>query len=212
MAGDGNNVIVGARTSTSRGAIGGVFLFDGTSGAQITSIANPDAATTTGFGSAVASVGSQHPDRVARRQHGRARGRGVPLRTATLGRNAIADEFVQPDGGGGNFGTSVAGTQNTALIGAPGAYLGTSDAGAAYLFDADPASPTFGNAISAVQEPTPTSGDAFGTAVGFDTGSLDRGRGRGHRLRDHRGRGRRSLSARCLDRALVRHHLRRARA
>ena len=44
--------------------------------------------------------------------------------------------------------------------------------GAAYLFDADPTSPTFGNAIAAVQEPTPTSGDAFGTAVGFDDGAL----------------------------------------
>ena len=58
------------------------------------------------------------------------------------------------------------------MIGAPGAFLGTSDAGAAYLFDADPSSPTFGNAIAAVQEPTPTSGDAFGTSVGFDTGAL----------------------------------------
>ncbi len=80
--------------------------------------------------------------------------------------------FVQPDGGGGSFGTSVAGTQNTALIGAPGANLATSDAGAAYLFDANPASPTFGRAIGAAQEPIPTSGDAFGTAVGFDTGAL----------------------------------------
>ena len=69
-----------------------------------------------------------------------------------------SSEFLQPDGGGGNFGASVAGTQNTALIGAPGAFLGTSDAGAAYLFDADPSSPTFGNAIAAVQEPTPDFG------------------------------------------------------
>ncbi len=58
------------------------------------------------------------------------------------------------------------------MIGAPGAYLATSDAGAAYLFDADPSSPTFGNAIAAVQEPTPTTGDAFGISVGFDTGAL----------------------------------------
>ncbi len=47
-----------------------------------------------------------------------------------------------------------------------------SDAGTAYLFDANPASPTFGQTIAAVQEPTPTSGDALGTAVGFDEGAL----------------------------------------
>ena len=80
--------------------------------------------------------------------------------------------FVQPDGGGGNFGAAVAGTQNTALIGAPVPTWARATPGAAYLFDADPSSPTFGNAIAAVQEPTPTSGDAFGTAVGFDDGAL----------------------------------------
>ena len=93
-------------------------------------------------------------------------------RSSTTRQTPRSSEFLQPDGGGGNFGASVAGTQNTALIGAPGAILGTSDAGAAYLFDANPSSPTFGNAIAAVQEPTPTSGDAFGTSVGFDTGAL----------------------------------------
>ena len=79
---------------------------------------------------------------------------------------------MQPDGGGGNFGTSVAGTQNTAFVGAPGPSLGTSNAGAAYLFDADPTSPTFGQTIAAVQEPTPTTGDDFGSAVGLDYGAL----------------------------------------
>ena len=64
--------------------------------------------------------------------------------------NDTLTRFVQPDGGGGNFGTSVTRTQNTALIGSPGANLATSDAGAAYLFDAGPASPTFGLAIGAV--------------------------------------------------------------
>ena len=77
--------------------------------------------------------------------------RGVPLQR--VGR--VLKTFIQPDGGGGNFGAAVAGTENTALIGAAGANLGTGGAGAAYLFDADPTSPTFGQAIAAVQEPTP---------------------------------------------------------
>ena len=77
--------------------------------------------------------------------------------------------FVQPDGGGGHFGASVAGSGTTALIGAPARRSGTSDAGAAYLFDANPSSSTFGQPIAAEQEPTPVTGDAFGGAVGFLT-------------------------------------------
>ncbi len=171
VAADGNNVIVGAPTAGLAGAVGGVFLFDGTTGDMITSIANPDAATTTGFGSAVAAVGPNiligSPDD----NHG-AGAAFLYAPPATVGTATLLTTFVQPDGGGGNFGTSVATTQNAALIGAPGANLGTSNAGAAYVFDADPASPTFGRAIAAVQEPTPTSGDALGSAVGFDDGAL----------------------------------------
>ena len=169
VAGDGDNVIVGAPTVNLAGATGGVYLFDGTAGTEITSIADPNPSTTAGFGSAVASVGLNiligSPD-----DSTAGPGAGAAFLYDTS--NAKLTEFVQPDGGGGNFGTSVAGTQNTALIGAPGANLATSDAGAAYLFDADPASPTFGRAIGAAQESIPTSGDAFGTAVGFDTGAL----------------------------------------
>ena len=171
VAADGNDVIVGAPTVDLAGAVGGVFLFDGTTGDPITSIANPDASTTMDFGSAVASVGSDiligSPD-----DNDGAGAAFLYAPPATVGTATMLTTFVQPDGGGGNFGASVAGTENTALIGAPGANLGTSDAGAAYLFDADPASPTFGQAIAAVQEPTPTSGDALGTAVGFDDGAL----------------------------------------
>ena len=170
VAGLGNNVIVGAPTVDLAGAIGGVFVFDGTTGAEITSIASPST-TPIEFRLRGGSVGSNilvgSPD-----DNNGAGAAYLYAPPATPGAATLLTTFVQPDGGGGNFGAAVAGTQNTALIGAPGAFLGTSDAGAAYLFDADPSSPTFGNAISAVQEPTPTSGDAFGTSVGFDIGAL----------------------------------------
>ena len=170
VAGIGNNVIVGAPSDSTAGAgTGTVYLFDGTSGAESLAILNPHPADSTGFGSAVASVGSNilvgSPD-------DNTAGPGAGAAFLFLPTGLLRTTFVQPDGGGGGFGTSVAGTQNTALIGAPGAHLATSDAGAAYLFDADPASPTFSRAIGAVQEATPTTGDAFGTAVGFDTGAL----------------------------------------
>ena len=169
VAGLGTEVIVGSPLADQPGnpTLGKVFLFGGTS--LITTIINPDSGTS-GFGSAVAAVESNiligsPQDDTAGLNAGAAflySAAGTPLMT-----------FIQPDGGGGNFGASVAGTQNTALIGAPGATLGTEGAGAAYLFDAaGVTSPTFGQAIAAVQEATPTSGDLFGTAVGFDDAGM----------------------------------------
>ena len=171
VAGDGNNLIVGAPAESLAGATGGVFVFDGTTGNLITSIANPDTLVTTGFGSAVASVGPNiligSPD-----DNDGAGAAFLYAPPATVGAATLLTAFVQPDGAGGNFGASVAGSQNTALVGAPGANLGTSDSGAVYVFDANPASPTFSDSIAAVQEPLPTSGAALGTAVGLDDGAL----------------------------------------
>ncbi len=171
VAGDGNNLIIGAPAVSLAGATGGVYLFDGTTWNLITSIANPDTSTTTGFGSAVAAVGSNiligSPD-----DNDGAGATFLYEPPAAPGPSTLLTVFVQPDGAGGNFGASVAGSQNTALVGAAGANLGTSDAGAVYVFDADPASPTFSDAIAAVQEPTPTSGAATGTAIGLDDGAL----------------------------------------
>ena len=167
VAGDGNNVIVGAPTAEVGGEIGAVFLFDGTTGMRLTSIANPDPSTTTGFGSAVATVGSNILIGSPNDNNG-ACAAFLYAPPVNVGTSTLLEKFTQP--GGGNFGTSVAGTQNTALIRAPGASLGTSDAGAAYLFDANSASPTFGLLIAAAEEPLPMSGNAFGTAVGFDDG------------------------------------------
>ncbi len=113
----------------------------------------------TGFGSAVASVGSN----VLIGSPNDNSGAGaaflygyVPPSPASAADGHLLETFIQPDGGGGHFGASVAGSGTTALIGAPGATLGASDAGAAYQFDADPTSSTFGLPIAAVQEPSPS--------------------------------------------------------
>ena len=170
VAGIGNNVIVGAPTVDLAGATGARLPVRRHDRLSDHVDRQPRPVDDDWFWLGGGICRAQHPDRLAGRQHGGAR--MLVRRSSTTRQRPRSQEFVQPDGGGGNFGASVAGTQNTALIGAPGAFLGTSDAGAAYLFDADPSSPTFGNAIAAVQEPTPTSGDAFGTSVGFDTGAL----------------------------------------
>ena len=144
-----------------------VFLIDGSDGSVLKTIANPNAST--GFGLAVAAVGSNIL--IGSPVDGTAGANaGAAFLYSSAG--ALLQTFVQPDGGSGHFGASVAASGTEALIGAPEASLGTADAGAAYLFDADQASPTFGQAISVVQEPVPAAGDQFGTSVTFDDGSL----------------------------------------
>ncbi len=170
VAGIGNNLIVGAPSDNTAGAgTGTVYLFDGTTGVETAAIVNPQPAASTGFGASVASVGL---DVLVGSPDDNSAGPGAGAAFLFDPSGVLLTTFVQPDGGGGHFGAAVAGTQNSALIGAPGANLGATDAGAAYVFDANPASPTFGLPIAAEEEPTPTTGDAFGTAVGFDDGAL----------------------------------------
>ena len=163
--------------------------------AEITSIANPDASTTTGFGSAVASVGPNiligSPD------DNDGAGAALPLRSACDRRDCdVAHDVRSARRRRRQLRRRGRRHAEHGIDRRPGANLGTSDAGAAYLFDADPASPTFGQAIAAVQEPTPTSGDAVRHRGRVRRRGLDRGRGGRGR---HRGRGRRSLSARRHD-------------
>ncbi len=168
--GMGINLVVGAPFDNTAGlSAGSVFLFDGVSGSLTATIANPRPAAATGFGSAVASVG---PNVLIGSPLDNTAGPGAGAAFLYSSSGVLIDEFVQPDGGGGHFGSSVAGTGTTALVGAPAATLGTSCAGSAYLFDAEVGSPTLGQAIAAVQEPIPTSGDAFATSVGFDVGAI----------------------------------------
>ena len=177
VGGLGNDMIVGAPLGDPplNPTLGKVYLFDGSSGTELTQISNPHHGTI-GFGTSVASVGPNILIGSPADGSGGAAflyspsGPLIPLTSISSG--TLLTTFAQPDDGGGNFGASVTGTQNTAFIGAPGATLGTASAGAAYLFDADPASPTFGLAIAAVQEPTPTTGGLFGSAVALDYGAL----------------------------------------
>src|SRR5205823_1060100 len=144
-------------------------LFSGTTGAPEQVFLNPHPAAP-GFGSAVAAVG---PNALIGAPLDSTAGTGAGaafLFDGTAG--ALLLSFTQPDGGGGGFGTSVAGTGTTAFVGAPGSNLGQSDAGAAYLFDADPTSPTFGAAIAAVGEPTPRGAGSFGESVAFSNQAL----------------------------------------
>ena len=97
-------------------AVGAVFLFDGTTGAQIGTIPNPDPETVTGFGSALAAVGSNILIGSPNDDNGAGTAYLYAPPATPGGRRTLLTTFIQPDGGGGNFGASVAGTQDTALI------------------------------------------------------------------------------------------------
>ncbi len=178
VAGLGNDIVVGAPDADAgtSSPVGTVSVFDGdpsdsTFGDLLTTITNPDGSTA-GFGSAVAAVGSSIVIGSPLDNSGNGKAFLYSPPDSTHPAWWMSTTFIQPGGAGGNFGASVAGSETTAVIGAPGASLGTAFAGVVYVFDADPADSIFGQPIAAVQEPTPNTGDLFGTAVSIDNGAL----------------------------------------
>ncbi len=119
VAGIGSDVIAGAPSDNTAGPGAGiVYVFSGTTGAEEVAIENPHPLTSTGFGSAVGSVGpnvligspNDNSEAGAAFLYGYVP--ATPPSPPTL-----LETFIQPDGGGGHFGASVAGLGTTALIG-----------------------------------------------------------------------------------------------
>src|SRR6476661_4865253 len=74
--------------------------------------------------------------------------------------------FLNPNPAANDFfGISVAGVGNNILIGAFQGDTGAPDAGAAYLFDSNPTSPTFGKLLMSFQSPNPSISGNFGSSV-----------------------------------------------
>ena len=63
------------------------------------------------------------------------------------------------------LGAAVAALGNTVVLGAPGDGSAGVNAGAAFLVDGDPTSPTFGTVQQTLTAPRPAAGQQFGTAV-----------------------------------------------
>ena len=63
------------------------------------------------------------------------------------------------------LGAAVAALGNTVVLGAPGDGSAGVNAGAAFLVDGDPTSPTFGTVLQTLTAPRPAAGQQFGTAV-----------------------------------------------
>jgi hypothetical protein len=166
----GGYLVAAPQQSGAGFAPGAVFEYS-TAGTLEATFHDPNASSPGGFGMGLASVGTNvlagapldPPDAADGTPAGAAYLFNGDPSSPTFG--GLRTTFAQPGGGGGGFGFAVAGTANTAIIGAPLATLGQAGAGAAYVFDADPTSPTFGLALQALAAPVPNTGDGFGAAV-----------------------------------------------
>jgi hypothetical protein len=158
VAGFGNNVVIGAPGTSDGGA---AYLLDSATGSVILNFVNPTPEAGDNFGYAVATFGnnvliSAPFDNTAGTQAGAAY-----LFDGTTG--ALLQTFLNPTPAPpfpDQFGLSVSGIGNTAIIGAPNDDAGATDSGVAYVFDS-----LTGSLLQTLLNPAPASGDQFGAAV-----------------------------------------------
>ena len=98
---------------------------------------------------------------------------------------------------GDRFGSSVAISGNTIIVGTPDYYVAKQYVGAVYIFDA-----STGNLILTLANPTPTYGDQFGCSVAIAGSTVVVGRCRGD---DAGARCRRGVPLRCHHRQPLAH-------
>lgn len=157
---EGNNLLVGShRDNTSATDAGIAFLFDATTGALLRSINNPTPDPGDFFGRSVAIfgssilIGASHDDTVTTDSG------SAYLFDATTG--GLLHTFFDPTPNTDEyFGVSVALFGTRAVVGSLYDDTGTTDAGAAYLFDV-----VTGTLIHTFSNPTPVADDYFARTV-----------------------------------------------
>lgn len=169
---DGNMAIVGAPDGDGADNLSGaVYLFDvdplsPTFGDQLSKLTASDGATFDQFGFSVAISGSMAI--VGAYDDDSGSGSAYlfdadPL-SPTFGDQLL--KFTASDAGSIDwFGTSVAVSGNMAIVGAPRNRHASITSGSAYLFDADPLSPTFGEELLKLTPSDAASHDEFGDSV-----------------------------------------------
>ena len=158
----GGKALVGALLDGTTGSGSGqAYLFDTATGALLHTFANPTPAANDFFGLSVslsgnrALIGAQNDDTGASNS-----GAAYVFDAITGG---LVRTFLNPGPlpvGGDNFGHAVALFGDRALISATGDDVGASNAGAAYFFDT-----VTGALLRTFLNPTPASGDQFGSEV-----------------------------------------------
>ena len=168
---------VGATNNQDHGIqSGSAYLFDVQTGIQLAKLTASDASAVDNFGNSIAiaqgivAVGARLDDNVLENSG------SVYLFDADPSSKTFGTQLSKltaSDADAGDFfGYSVSIDQGIVGI---GAYLNDDDgtgSGSAYLFDADPASPTFGTQLSKVTADDATASDFFGFSVAIDQGTL----------------------------------------
>ena len=152
-----------------------VFLFDSDPdspgfGQPVGLLWSPELNLYDQFGAALANVGPHLVVGAPFAGRGPARAGGAYLfdgdpRSPTFGQPLAIFSNPRPGPLLDEFGFAVAAVGNHVLVGAYRDGTLADDAGAAYLFDGDPASPTFGELLHTFENPNPGVGDKFGVAV-----------------------------------------------
>jgi hypothetical protein len=166
VAGVGSSVLVGAPGNQIDPAYpGAAYLFDGSTGALLTTFLNPSPDGGDGFGFSVASLGPDILVGAPGDDTGATDAGAVYLFEASTG--TLLQTFLNPTPdpppdplAAEVFGFSVAGVGSNVLVGTPGHEAGSTFAGAAYLFDG-----STGALLRTFLDPTPTLYGHFGTSV-----------------------------------------------
>lgn len=166
LAGEGDRLLVGAERDDSTGVAdaGAAYLFDGTTGMLLKEFPNPEPGVDDHFGAQVAFVcgnvlvSAPHDDYGAQDAGSVYLFRGTPPYDLLLPplRDPTPTAFDQLGGG------ALAALDCNALVPALGHQA---EVGAVHEFDADPLSPTFGNLLHSLLNPSPEAGDIFGLRV-----------------------------------------------
>ena len=171
---------------------GSAYLFDVTTGEQLFKLTAADRTDFDEFGFSVGISGNTAI--VGARRSGELTPSGAAYLFDVSSGIQIAKLSAAGDVGSAQFGHSVAISGNTAIAGAPDDVTGLRS-GSAYLFDADPRSPGFGNQRLRLTASDARSGDNFGYSVAIDGGRVLVG------ARDDDDAGRESGSAYLFDTA-----------
>ena len=154
-----DKLLIGAPGGPIAGQVGSAYLYDANTGTLLLTINNPTPAANDHFGSSVAAVGTDKLLIGAPQDDTGATDAGSAyLYDANTG--SLLRTFNNATGGD-TFGTSVAAVgADKLLIGAPRHDTGATDAGSAYLYDANT-----GTLLRTFNNPTPANNDWFGFSV-----------------------------------------------
>ena len=160
VAVSGDLVVVGAYADdTGATDAGAAYVFDATTGNLLHTLNNPTPAASDYFGRSVAVSGNLVVVGASGDDTGATDAGAAYVFDATTG-NLLRTLNNPTPAASDSFGSSVAVSGSTVVVGASGDDTGATDAGAAYVFDA-----STGNLLRTLNNPTPAASDFFGSSV-----------------------------------------------